>query len=128
MKKYILIFFLLLSSVGIAQNSERFRRDYNYATYKEYRNGKWSDWKKYGDTSVSVIFNFNSNSDIKIYYPNKETIYRRISSKEEGKTNDGDKYQGFYVLDEEGYEYYLRLFDDGDLTIHNNNFVIQFIE
>ena len=122
MKHLIYIIILLFSNSIYCQNSDAFRRDYNY--FSMYENDKWGEVK---ETRVSVIFNINNNRDIKVvFYGGKEKIYRRISDVEKDSV-DGKEYQIVSVLDDKGGRFYFQLFDNF-LKIFNNDTIIQLNE
>lgn len=122
MKHLIYIIILLFSNSIYSQNSDAFRRDYNY--FSMYENDKWGEVK---ETRVSVIFNINNNRDIKVvFYGGKEKIYRRISDVEKDNV-DGKEYQIVSVLDDKGSKFYFQLFDNF-LKIFNNDTIIQLNE
>ncbi len=127
---YILLLFLLMPLCSAAQVEEqgRFRNDYNVVAYYEVAEDKWTDWKQ-GETTF--ILNYNSNSDIKVFYPNgKQELLRKISPIENGKTDDGEEYQSLRVLDGEGIEATFQLFANKKVgvIIRYSNIHIQFAE
>lgn len=127
MKKLLLI---ILSVVFIAFNSysqDNFRRDYTYVSI--YQDGVWSESNE-GDNTF--VFNANERNDI-IHYTNsgKKYLYRKLSGIEEGYTEDDNryKYQLVMVLDDDGNEIILQLFDDDDIglkLILSEDLMIQF--
>lgn len=60
------------------------------------------------------MFNANKKSDIVFYYPNNtKRIVHQVGDVREEKTKGGDKYQIITVIDEDGSEMAIQLFDDG---------------
>lgn len=105
--------------------SERFRRDYDYVSFYDQYTEKWGVWQEGTNT---VVFNVNNNGDIKIYYASgKNEIFRKITGVEIGYTNDRNRYQAIGVLDYEGNQLILQLFDNGDMRlIYSNGIMVQF--
>lgn len=105
--------------------SANFRRDYEYLTI--YRNGQWSD----SETGYnSFVFNVGPRNDIVHYMANgNKAVYRKLSDIHQDTTTDGEGYQILRVLDDDGDEILLQLFDDQRLglkLIISQNFMIQF--
>lgn len=105
--------------------TEHFRRDYEYLTI--YRNGQWSD----SETGYnSFVFNVGPRNDIVHYMANgNKAVYRKLSDIHQDTTTDGEGYQILRVLDDDGDEILLQLFDDQRLglkLIISQNFMIQF--
>jgi len=107
-----------------SQASERFRRDYNYIAVYDPDREQWSEWVEGINT---VVFNINRNGDIRIYYSSgKQEVFRKISDVRSDSTTGGEEYQMVAILDEEGDEQLLQLFNNGDLKlIFSNGVMIQ---
>jgi hypothetical protein len=103
--------------------TERFRRDYNYITYYDPDDEEWSEWTEGAST---VVFNINSNGDIRIYYAGKTEVFRKISQVVKDTADGGEEYQRVMILDEKGDEQLLQLFNNGDMMlIFANGVMIQ---
>lgn len=122
MKQIILIFAACFSVFVIkAQSPEQFRIDYDIVAI--FKDGEWGEWQKAHNT---LVFNANANNDV-IHYTatHEKTVYRRISTKQEGYTQ-GNHYQLITVLDDDGNELYLQVFDDptvGAKLIYHENLI-----
>jgi hypothetical protein len=102
-----------------SQASERFRRDYNYIAVYDPDREQWSEWVEGINT---VVFNINRNGDIRIYYSSgKQEVFRKISDVRSDSTTGGEEYQMVAILDEEGDEQYLQLFNNGDMRLILSN-------
>jgi hypothetical protein len=96
-------------------SSGRFRRDYNYIAVYDPQDKEWSDWQEGTNT---VVFNVNDNGDIKIYYASGEyEVFRKISEVYEDSADDGEEYQIVAILDEDGEEMALQLFNNGNMKL-----------
>ncbi|NJL15175.1 MAG: hypothetical protein HC913_20660 [Microscillaceae bacterium] len=119
---------LLTGYFSIAETwaqTEHFRRDYEYLTI--YRNGQWSD----SETGYnSFVFNVGPRNDIVHYMANgKKAVYRKLSDIYQDTTTDGEGYQMLRVLNDDGDEILLQLFDAHRLglkLIISQNFMVQF--
>ena len=122
MRRLVYIVFLFLGTLLYGQ-TDKFRRDYNYVSF--YRDGKWGEWEKGRNT---IVFNANVSNDIIIYKASGDKeVYRKISKIEKGKNKDGIDYQSVELVDEEGNEPVLVLYDSGTLKfVYDENFQIQF--
>ena len=122
MRKLVYIVFLFLGTLLYGQ-TDKFRRDYNYVSF--YRDGKWGKWEEGRNT---IVFNANANNDIVIYKASGDKeVYRKISNIEKGKNKDGKNYQSLVLVDEEGDELVLFLYDSGTLKfVYDENLQIQF--
>lgn len=120
MKQIILIFAAFFSVFfAKAQSPEQFRIDYDLVAI--FKDGEWGEWQKAHNT---LVFNANENSDVIHYTATREkTVYRKISSIQEGYA-EGNHYQWIRVLDDNGTELFLQLFDDptvGAKLIYHEN-------
>ena len=107
MKKLFLGVLILLSASMFSQ--ETFIR--KYTSYVSESKGVIQPWVQSG---VTVVFNANKTSDIVFYYPNNtKRIVHQVGDVREDKTKGGDKYQIITVIDEDGSEMAIQLFDDG---------------
>lgn len=107
MKKLFLGALILLSATMFSQ--ETFIR--KYTSYVSESKGVKQPWIQSG---VTVVFNANKTSDIVFYYPNNtKRIVHQVGDVKEDKTKGGDKYQIITVIDEDGTEMAIQLFDDG---------------
>jgi hypothetical protein len=104
---------------------DKFRRDYNYVSLYNSETENWSDWEEGTNT---VVFNINANGDIKIYFASRKSeTFRKVTGVEEDITSGGDKYQMIGILDYEGTELLLQLFNKGDMKlIYPSGLMIQF--
>ncbi len=108
----------------------QFRRIYNFVAHYDVEKGAWGDWQKGYNT---FLFNYNGNSDIKVYYQNGEQeILRCISKEIESGTNEqGYAYQGMRYIDSVGNELRVILYADpsiGVLMGWEGGRMIQFVE
>lgn len=120
---FILVFFLGVFTLSAQEN---FRRDFSYVSM--YVDGEWSESEE-GDNTF--VFNANDRGDIFHYTASgKKWVYRKLSDPEEGYTDKTyEHYQSVIILNEEGNEVILQLFDDvkiGLKLIFNSDFMIQF--
>lgn len=122
MRKVVYVVFLFLGVMLYGQ-SDRFRRDYNYVSL--YKNGKWGEWKEGKNT---FVFNANDNNDIVVYMASGEKeVFRKVTKVEKDKNNSGEKYQALGLIDEEGGELVLMLYDNGSLKlVYSEDYQIQF--
>ena len=112
MKKTIIIIILLICNLNFAQNT--FTKKYNTMYTK-------LDYKIQEPTKgdVTIVFNEKNTDDIVIYHKDGNIIRLHvISSVEEGKNDDGLKYQLIKCIDaENGKAMLLQLFEDSTLRI-----------
>gem|GEM_PF-6764180 len=108
MKHAILLTLAILASLNDVSAQTKFRVDYDVITL--FTNAQWSDWE---DALNTFVFNANENGDI-IHYTarGEKKLYRKISTIDEGQTDNGDHFQILTVLDENGNEFYLQYFDN----------------
>lgn len=111
---FLLILFTCVGHILIAQDEnkfEPFRRDYHYIRYTE--DGE----ERHIPTFNTYIFNFNENFDVRVIQADGEDcIYRKFSDIEEGEF-DGITYQYMRMLDNDGDELGLYLFETGELVL-----------
>lgn len=103
-----------------------FQREYNYIATFDKESNSWSDWKEGKNT---FVFNINDNADFTLYKASgKVETFTSVSKIFSDKTTgDGKKYQLMKVLDSEGHEIDLQLFDFGDAKlIYPEGLMIQF--
>lgn len=105
------------------KKSEKFVRHFNYICFFE--DGKWGETYK---RSNSFVFNINDNGDVLWYGASGgKKYFRKISGVKEDKTSDGIELQSVKLLDEEGYECYLFLYENQILKlVYNKDLQIQF--
>ena len=126
MKNLLLFTLLILSTSSFSFAQNQFRRDYDVITTYNPETDEWSEWES---ASHTLVFNYNENSDIKHYTAKGELlIYRNMGNYEEGFTKSGEHYQMLYVLDDEGYEMYIQLFDYPEIgmKLMMGEYMIQF--
>lgn len=119
-KLFLSVLFLMLS---VASFSQPFVNKYTSVINKEA--GVLGDWK---DTSITVVFNEETTSDIVIYYQNgTEKRFHRIGEISIDKTSDGDEYQFFLCIDDEdGRKLAFQLFEETStlrIIISDGNYV-----
>lgn len=108
-----------------ASESGQFRRDYEFVAFYSPDEG-WSKWEEGTNT---FVFNINDNADFTLYNANgKKETFRSISRIfKDMETDNGKKYQLMRVLDPEGKEIEIQLFNFGDAKlIYPSGFMIQF--
>jgi len=115
MKAILLTLFLVISLASFSQEDvETFRRDYNWiSVFAE------DEWSPVEELKCTFVFNINDNGDVKFYNANKGTTitYRAIGGVETGVTDNGEGYQIIFVLDDDGDECLLQLFDSQELGL-----------
>lgn len=105
MKKLLLA--LLFSASMFSQ--ETFVK--NYTSYVSQSKGVMQPWVA---LNLTVVFNANKTSDIIFYYSDgRKKILKQIGDVREDKTKGDDKYQIINVINEDGKEMSLQLFDSG---------------
>lgn len=122
MRRLFIICLMFISGLVYSQK-EQFKMQFNYVSY--YKNGKWS---KVMEGKNTFVFNVGNGNDILLYSANnKREIFTKVSEIREGKTDDGEGYQVLDLLDEEGNEVLLFLYDIGILKlVYDEDFQIQF--
>lgn len=106
MKKLLLGALLLLSTAMFCQDT--FVK--KYTAYISREKGVLQPWVK---SDVTVVFNANSVRDIVIYYLSGKTrTLHQITGITNGKTTNGEGYQVFDCIDQDGAKVTLQLFDD----------------
>lgn len=112
MKKTIIIIILLICNLNFAQSTftKKYNTMYTKLDYKIQEPIK-------GD--VTIVFNEKNTDDIVIYHKDGNIIRLHvISSVEEGKNDDGLKYQLIKCIDaENGKTMLLQLFEDSTLRV-----------
>ncbi|GJQ05380.1 hypothetical protein [Capnocytophaga canimorsus] len=119
----LICFNLSLYSQEETKESEKFVRHFSYVSFFE--DGEWGEAEKSNST---FLFNINDNADILWYRPdgNKE-YFRKIGRIEKGKTDDGTEYQAVKILNTDGNEFLLFLYENGVLKlVFDKSFHIQF--
>lgn len=92
-----------------------FREDYAYLIVYDPDTEKWSELL---EATTTVVFNYNDNADVKMYYQSgEEEILRKVSTIEEIDIDDGSVTQVMKVLDQEGAELYLGLNSEGYMIL-----------
>lgn len=110
MKKILLGALLLLSVAMFSQ--ETFVKKYTSIVSK--KAGVLQPWEK---IDLTVVFNPNQVRDIVFYYISGKTMtFHQVNGVTEGKTKNGDGYQIFDCVDQDGTYVTLQLFDD-DTTL-----------
>jgi len=98
-----------------SDEDKQFRNDYKFVSVRTPETKKWSELKESNNT---FVFNINTNSDVKLFWASGKTeVFRKVSKKEDGKTDDGIKHQSITLLDEKGNEIYLILYEDNRLML-----------
>ncbi len=104
MKKLLLA--LLFSASMFSQ--ETFVKKYTSFITKD--NGVLTPWEK---IDVTVVFNPNQVRDVVFYYISGKTMtFHQVNGVKEGSTSNGDGYQVFDCVDQNGSYVTLQLFDD----------------
>jgi hypothetical protein len=119
-KLFLSVLFLMLS---VASFSQPFVNKYTSVINKA--GGILGDWK---ETSITIVFNEETTSDIVIYYQNgTEKRFHRIGDISNDETSDGAKYQFFLCIDDEdGTKLGFQLFEKTAtlrIVISEGNFV-----
>jgi hypothetical protein len=126
MKNLLLFTLLIISTSSFSFAQDQFRRDYDLITFFDPETGEWGDWQA---ATHTLVFNINDNMDIKHYTPKGEVIiYRNLGGLEEGYTTSGEHYQMLHILDDEGDELTIQLFDNPDIGMKliMGQYMIQF--
>ena len=107
--KNLLLFtlFIFTCSFSFAQN--QFRRDYDLITFYDPETKEWGDWQV---ATHTLVFNINEN----------------MGGHEDGYTTSGEHYQMLRILDDEGDEMLIQLFDNPDIGMKliMGQYMIQF--
>ncbi len=114
---FLIAIFVVVNSFSQTNQSDnnQFRRDYKFVSVYTPDTKKWSELKESNNT---FVFNFNTNSDIKLFWASGKTdVLRKVSKVEEAKTDDNEKYQSVTVLDEKGNEINLILYEEKKLMM-----------
>lgn len=126
MKNFLLLAVLVFTTFTLSAQ-DQFRIDYDAVTL--YADGDWGDW---ADGDNTFVFNADGTTNIVHYFANGDiVVYRRVSDKEEGQTDQGEHYQMIAVLDAEGHEVLLQYFDNPALglkLIYSEEDMIQFAQ
>lgn len=65
------------------------------------------------EIKIYVLFNYGTNSDAKLYYPDGSFhLFKRVSKTEDDKLDNGITFQGFKALDENGNEVLVLLYSN----------------
>jgi len=105
MKKLLLA---LLFSASMFSQTETFVK--NYTSYISQSKGVLQPWVA---LNLTVVFNANKTSDIIFYYSDgRKKILKQIGDVREDKTKGDEKYQIINVINEDGKEMSLQLFDN----------------
>ncbi|KXX66682.1 hypothetical protein [Flammeovirga sp. SJP92] len=106
---------------GVTESTQ-FKR--SFTQFSLYENGQWGKWQEGNNT---IVFNYKNTSDIFVYFNNgKKEFLQNMSGFEKAKTKDGNSYQIATVLDDNGNELQIQLFDSGDVKfMYSNGFMIQ---
>jgi hypothetical protein len=126
MKNLLLFTLFIISSFSFSFAQDQFRRDYDLITFYDPETGEWGDWQA---ATHTLVFNINDNMDIKHYTPKGEVIiYRNMGGLEDGYTKSGEHYQMLRILDDEGDEMLIQLFDNPDIGMKliMGQYMIQF--
>lgn len=122
MRRLFIICLMFISGLVFSQK-EQFKMQFNYVSV--YRNGKWGETEQATNT---FVFNVNNNSNILLYKASgKRETFTSVSNVIEEKTDKGYKYQAIGLLDEEGNEVLLLLYEHGILKlVYSEDLQIQF--
>lgn len=131
MKNILLILFLILPFFGFVSSKsvpkqEQFRKDYNNVAIYNFDTQKWGDWFRADHT---FVLNYNSRNDVLHVKANGDNfIYKKIGDIGEAYNDDGEHYQYFQALDEEGIRFRFVLYDNSELGLMMiySNMKIQF--
>ena len=108
MKKLLLGALLLLLSMSINAQDTFVKK---YTAYITKENDVLQPWVY---SEVTVVFNANNIRDVVFYYTSgKKRTLHQISGAVKSTTDNGDGYQVFDCVDDDGTELTLQLFDDG---------------
>lgn len=104
MKRFLMIFALLLSIVA-ANAQVQYYRSTAYAQANVY-NGRyvWSDWQ-----SSNMTITINLNTDMIIIYSPRTQIYRVVSAGDAYNDSNGGRQVSFKVIDQDGDRGTIRL-------------------
>jgi hypothetical protein len=103
------------TSTTTPEISSSFRSDFSIVYIYDPETETWDDGSKGSNT---FVFNANDNNDVITYYASgKKEVLRKISTVSEGTDKKNRKYQGVELLDEEGTEVMLFLYEDGDVLL-----------
>ena len=92
-----------------------FREDYAYLIVYDPDTEEWSELL---EATTTVVFNYNDNADVKMYYQSgEEEILRKVSAIEEIDVDDGSVTQAMKVVDQDGAELYLGLNSEGYMIL-----------
>ncbi|WP_157909250.1 hypothetical protein [Capnocytophaga stomatis] len=119
----LICFNISLYSQEETKKNEKFARHFSYVSF--FKDGKWEEPIKRNST---FVFNINDNGDVLLYLPNGDKKYfRSISSVTEHKIDKGIKVQAVEILDEDGDELLLFLYENGVLVLaYNKDSMIRF--
>lgn len=125
-KPFLILFFIFFTINCYAQNENKFRVDYDLVTFYDPETKTWSKWVEADDT---FVININAKGDIAHFKINGTTsIYKKLSSVEEGYIDDNKHYQIIKALDNKGDIFKFQIFDDKYLGLKMmwGDFIIQF--
>ena len=107
MKKLLLVALLsILSTTMFSQETFVTK----YTSFITKKNNVLQPWEK---AEVTVVFNPNQVKDVVFYYVSGKTMtFHQVSGVKEGKTDNGEGYQVFDCVDQDGSYVTLQLFDD----------------
>lgn len=126
MKNIFLILLLTCPFFGFVSDKysprqEQFRIDYNNVAIYNFDTEKWGDWFRADHT---FVLNYNARNDVLHVKANGDNfIYKKIGDIGEAYNDNGERYQHFQALDEEGIRFRFLLFDDpniGLMMIYSN--------
>lgn len=131
MKNILLVLFLTIPLFSFISNDSnpkdgQFRKDYNNVAIYDFEKEKWGDWLRAEHT---FVLNYNSRNDVLHVKANGENlIYKKIGDLKEGYNTNGDRYQSFQALDEDGIRFSFLLYDDSEIGVMMiySNIKIQF--
>ena len=111
MKKLLLVALLFILSTSMF-SQETFVRKYTSMITK--KDDVFQPWET---IDLTVVFNPNNLKEVVFYYISGKTMtFYQVNSVVEGKTINGDEYQAFDCVDQDGSYVTLQLFDD-DTTL-----------
>jgi len=107
------------------QKNTKFRRDYNLVYFDYYNSDDSDGWEQAENT---IVYNTNINGDVILYNASKgREVFRKVSNIEEARDESGFRYQYMFLLDNEGEEILLLLYDSGEtIFIFENDDSITF--